>query len=329
MVFIFALVLAFIITFLMTPVLIYLAKTWQIFDVPDGRLKQHHNAIPYLGGIAVFTGVGISFFTISFFSNGSWALMAPILLLTVLLLFLGLWDDLYVLSPKSKLLGQLCAVSLCLLMNFAFGGDLCHRTIPELLLIILWFLTIINAFNLIDVMDGLTSIVVLMFSATSIFFALANQNYSLVILLLSLTGALLAFLFYNFPPAKIYLGDSGSLMLGGIIAYLPFTINWTTYNQFGFILPIVLLAVPLLELAGLIIIRSSKHLPIYLGSPDHFSHYLQKKGWSRQQILGLVVGCTGLLATVSWGFFLNAINLKSLLLLGAGFNLWWVWVIFF
>ncbi len=327
MVFIFAFILAFIITFLMTPVLIYLAKTWRIFDLPDGRLKQHHNAIPYLGGAAVFVGFVFSF--IFFSDHNLWALMAPVLLLAILLLFLGLWDDLYILSPKIKLLGQLVAVSLCLYVNFLLGGDLCNRTIIEMLLIVLWFLTVINAFNLIDVMDGLTSIVAIMFCATLIFFALSNQNYFLITLLISLIGALAAFLFYNFPPAKIYLGDSGSLMLGGLIAYLPFTINWTIYNQFGFILPIVLLGVPLLELAGLIIIRSYKHLPIYLGSPDHFSHYLQKKGWSRKQILGFTVCCASLLATVSVSFFLNIINLKSLILLGTVFNLGWGWLIFF
>jgi UDP-GlcNAc:undecaprenyl-phosphate GlcNAc-1-phosphate transferase len=329
MVFMLALVLAFIITFLITPGLIYLAKIWHIFDLPDGRLKQHHNAIPYLGGIAVFAGFMISFLTTSLVSYNLWALTAPILLLTILLLFLGLWDDLYILSPKIKLLGQLMTVILCLLSNFVLGGDLCNRTIIELVLIILWFLTVINAFNLIDVMDGLTSTVAIMFCATLIFFAINNQNYLLVTLLLSLIGALIAFLFYNFPPAKIYLGDSGSLMLGGLIAYLPFTINWTTYNKLGFIIPIVLLAVPLLELAGLITIRSYKHLPIYLGSPDHFSHYLQKKGWGRRQILAFIVCCASLFATVAWGFFLDTISFKTVVLLGAGFNLGWGWLIFF
>lgn len=322
-----ALVFAFLVTFLLTPILIYLAKIYHIFDLPDGRLKKHGNAVPYLGGLAVYLGFLSSIAL--FCKSNLWAHLAPILLLTTFLLFLGLWDDLYVLSPRIKLSGQIVAVGLCLLANFLLGGDLCYRTTTEMFLLILWFLTIINAFNLIDVMDGLASTVAIMFCAALIFFALINQNYLLVLLLCSLIGAIGAFLYYNFPPAKIYLGDSGSLMMGGLVAYLPFIVNWNTYNKLGFILPIVLLAVPLLELTGLIVIRCYKRLPIYLGSPDHFSHYLQRKGWGRKQIINLIICCAILFTVSSISFFLNLINASMLILMAVGFNFLWYWLVFF
>lgn len=328
----FIFITAFVITFLITPVLIYLAKKYQVCDLPDGQLKKQRAAVPYLGGVAVylgFVGASVFFYTSSLSSISSGVSWIPLWLLTTLLLFLGLWDDLYVLSPKTKLFGQILVVALCLIANIWLGGDLCNdRTTLEILLLVLWFLTIINAFNLIDVMDGLASTVAIMFCATLVYFALANQNYLLVQLLCSMIGAIGAFLYYNFPPARIYLGDSGSLMLGGLVAYLPFMINWTTNNKFGFVLPIILLAIPLLELTGLIVIRCYKRLPIYLGSSDHFSHYLQKKGWGRRQIIGLIVGCAILFTFSSISFFLNIISVSTLVMLGIGFNLLWCWLIF-
>ena len=89
------------------------------------------------------------------------------------------------------------------------------------------------------------------------------------------------FLYFNKTPAKIYLGDAGSLLIGGLLATIPFMIPWGTYTIFGFLTPVIILGVPLVEVASLIIIRTYKKIPFYFGSPDHFAHYLFDQGWTK------------------------------------------------
>ncbi|OQA33738.1 MAG: putative undecaprenyl-phosphate N-acetylglucosaminyl 1-phosphate transferase [Candidatus Dependentiae bacterium ADurb.Bin331] len=107
----------------------------------------------------------------------------------------------------------------------------------------------------------------------------------MALLLTSFLGPLGAFLWYNKPPAHIYLGDAGSLFIGGILATVPFLLKWSKYNIYGFAIPAIILAIPLLEVFFLIMVRSYKRIPFYKASPDHFALYLRNNGWSKNAIL--------------------------------------------
>ena len=149
-----------------------------------------------------------------------------------------------------------------------------------------------------------------------------------MIVLCSFLGALVAFLWYNKPPARIYLGDAGSLFIGGFLATVPFLLHWGTYNQYGYLAPIIILAIPLLECYSLILIRWYKGIPFYQGSPDHFCLYLQGGGWSKSVILTYVMALSGFAGCVALLFTIGKLSLGSTALLGLFFLLTWGGILF-
>lgn len=319
--------LAFVITLCLLPLCIYLAKHWQIIDQPDGQLKKHAQPTPYLGGLAVYGGlwgaVALCYRWFKLDFN-----LGPLFISTTALLLLGIWDDQRVLTPGVKLTGQLLITLLFLGANWYLMPESALGTSYSYLLLTGYFLAVINAVNLIDIMDGLagtaTSGALLIF----LLWALWGSANTVALLCLVGLGATLAFLVYNLPPAFIYLGDGGALLLGGYLAYLPYYLPVLRSHTGGWLLPLVALAVPLLELASLIVIRSCKQQPIYLGSPDHFALYLQAKGWSKRQILGWVLAGNLLLLLVSSLFYYELISWPVLLLSAIGF-LWGWWRLVF
>lgn len=292
-----ALITSFVATFFLTPRIITIAHRCNILDNPDGRLKTHSASVAYLGGVAVYGG----FIT-------ALTLVAPVdgiypffLIGLTFLLCVGLMDDLLPMLPGIKFFWQIVA-TLCFLKGGLYNKSAFFASLSPFLSFIylfasgFWILTCINAFNLIDVMDGLATTVAINATATFLCVALLLHNFSVALVLAAFLGALVAFLFYNKPPARIYLGDAGSIFIGGFMAIIPFMLSWGGCSMYGYCAPLIILAIPLLEVGGLILIRLYKGIPFYLGSRDHFSHYLQKKGWSRELILFFVTGIAFLLA---------------------------------
>lgn len=268
-------------TLFLVPYLCDVAQKLHIMDIPDGNIKNHKKATPYLGGIAVYLGL---FGTIFFFLPCDNYLLFLLFGLT-LLLFLGLIDDLWMITPSQKFMGQMLAAASFLGAGFSLK-EAFLSSIGNLTLSFFWILIVVNAFNLVDVMDGLATS--LAFSATFSFliFAYLFNLPQVAILLSAFMGALAGFFYYNKQPAKIYLGDAGALFIGGFLAVVPFYFNWGHYGgEYGFLVPVVVLAVPLVEVAALIAIRTYKRIPFYHGSPDHYCLYLQAKGWSVSEIL--------------------------------------------
>lgn len=289
---------AFFLGLYLVPVMIRAANKLRMLDHPDGKIKVHKNPVPYFGGLAVY----ISFISVLALVYPLDSILLWFLLGTTLLLFVGLIDDFNVLTPGQKLAGQIVAV-ICFLKG---GFSLKSRFFANYINMAasgFWMLSVINAFNLVDVMDGLAALLALIALGSFFIIALLVQNYLLSLLLLILLGSLFSFFLYNKPGAKIYLGDAGSLFIGGFVAATPLLIRWTQELNLhsalpGFahgsvlfetaisaMIPILLVGVPLLEVCSLVIIRKSKGLPFYAGSPHHFASYLQKKGWSPKKIL--------------------------------------------
>lgn len=319
----FALFFSFLLTTYLVPIFIALAQRLRFLDEPDGKIKQHKNPIPYLGGLAVYCGFlcGIAL-TIPFESN-----ITLLLVGSTLLLFVGLIDDLLVMKPYQKFFGQ-CLAALCFLKGGFYLKERFFYSFWHLPLSFLWIVSIINAFNLIDVMDGLSSSVAIM--AALVFFVIAfllNQVQEMI-LLAAFIGALLGFLWFNKPSARIYLGDAGALFIGGFLAIVPFLLNWGVYTDYGYLAPVIILAIPLIELATLIIVRTHKKIPFYNGSRDHFSCYLQDNGWSKKEILGYifsmscVLGCSALLLVT------NVISITQIPFFAGPFLGLWVIMLF-
>jgi len=275
---------------ILIPVMMRLAHRLQFLDTPDGAIKKHISQVPYLGGLAVY----LSFFLPVFLLISHTSFFLSFFASSTLLLFIGLYDDYFVLRPYQKFLGQLAPVILLL----SFGARL-HPLFFSHPIIILcaafWMLSIINAFNLVDIMDGLATI--LAFIAAGAFFTISlvlGDSY-LSIILLSFMGSLCAFFLYNKPPARIYLGDAGSLFIGGVIAAIPFFISWSSMHLEGFVAPFLILAVPFMiiavpsiEIFSLVVLRTWNRIPFYRASSHHFVHYLRRKQWSVHQILFFV-----------------------------------------
>ncbi len=314
----------FFATLFFTPFFRYVAHQLKILDSPDGKIKTHHKPTAYLGGLALFLGFAVSLlfplgylsFNFSFFVYG-----------LILLLIVGLVDDLYPITAGTKFFFQIGATYLFIKAGLVAQFALLPTAI-NFFISAFWMLTIINAFNLIDIMDGLASLVGIIIISNFVFVAWLLGYSSVVLLLTGFLGALLGFLFYNKPPATIYLGDAGSLFLGGLIATLPFMIKWHQLGSMGFLIPIILCVVPFLEVATLVVIRTSKKIPFWQASPDHFAQLLQCKGWPKRKILFYLLGIGFFQAVIVLGYIKNWLPGSLLLLLFFIFVLIWYFALF-
>ncbi len=298
--------ISFLLTLVTIPLFCKAAFFLKVVDIPDGKVKVHKKTTPYFGGVSIF----FSLLAVSFIANlfNSFHFLFNFIGITILML-IGLYDDIYVTKPLHKLFWQILVSILFLIggnaLKISFLSDYFSYAIT-----IFWFLTAINALNLVDIMDGLAGSISL-FGCIS-FFCLAyylNNNH-IMIWLSILIGSLLGFLWYNKPQAKIYLGDAGSLMLGGILSLLPFYfVTLNNFNDEGFFTGIIILGIPLMETFLLIIIRTYKNKPFYLGSQDHSVCYLRNKGWDDKKILYFFIFLSLCLGFVAQMFFYCKISL--------------------
>lgn len=318
-------------TFYLVPLIIQIAHRFKILDNPDGKLKQHKIPTPYLGGMAVYGGFITSIALVMPFCTD---FIFLVLGLTILL-FVGLIDDLLTLSPAQKFVGQTIG-GLCFLKGgfylksqFLLAYDASWMIIVIGLLSLLWILTIINSINLVDVMDGLATTIGFFCTMMFAFFSWHFHNPPAFLASMAFAGSLLAFFCFNKPKAQIYLGDAGSLLIGGFLAAVPSMISWGQYDSLGFLAPIIILFIPFAELATLILIRTFKGIPFYQGSPDHFSHYLSRAGWDTYSILIYVALWSGVLFFIAFGYISKAISLKIAILIGFSCVAIWWHILFF
>lgn len=298
--------LAFIFTAYLAPLCSALSTKLKILDIPDGLIKKHEKPIPYFGGIAIYIGFISALALLYPFENNIFLLLIGV----TLLLFIGLLDDIVRIKHYQKFFGQLIAVYCFLKSGIHLKEQFFLNHIINIPLSALWIASIINAFNLIDVMDGLATLVACGITVNLFIIAVLVQQFNLAILLSCFLGSLLGFYIYNKPPASIYMGDTGSLFIGGFLATIPFLIKWSYFaNTYGFFACVIILSIPLYEIVALICIRTLKGIPFYQASSDHFAHYLQHFGLSKKQILGSVVLTQIGLIAFSVLFVLNKISL--------------------
>lgn len=277
----------------LTPLMRQAALRFGIVDKPDGKLKNQKEPTPYLGGLAVYIAFLVSLaLTFKFEPD-----VLGLLLGGTLVLLLGLIDDLGVLSPYVKLLGQFLAAFVMVKAGIRIEISI----LPDWLSIplsLLWIVAITNAFNIIDIMDGLATGVACICCLVLFYVAIVNDRPMIAIMSASMAGALLGFLKFNFAPAKIYLGDMGSLFLGCMVGSLCMIGSYTSHNRLGFLIPIVILGVPIFDMLFVSYIRWRRGMSIFLGSPDHFALRLRKWRLSTRQTVLCSYGLGGLLGLV-------------------------------
>lgn len=299
MLYVFTFALSFILSLYLTPVMRGAALQFGIVDNPDGKLKRHKEPIPYLGGIAIY----LSFLLALAFSFKFDQEVLGLLLAGTIVLLLGLIDDLGFLKPWVKIAGQMVAV-LVLVRSGIFIKLIFLPTYVSIPLTFLWLVGMANAFNIIDVMDGLSAGVAFFASLAFFVVALINGRIMIAIVAITLAGSLLGFLRYNFTPAKIYMGDAGSMFLGLMIGALAMIGSYTEKNLLGFLAPVVILGIPIFDTLLVMFIRWRKKIPIFLGSPDHYALRLLAVGLSAKGVAWLsygaavVLGGLGLLVMI-------------------------------
>ena len=287
--------LAFLITFFAIPVIIQVAKDKKLFDEPDER-KVHKNVIPTLGGLGIFAGFIIA--TLMCVPSAISSELQYFAAATTVIFFLGIKDDILILSASKKFVGQLIAAGIIIkfggIQISNFHGFLGVYEIPHITGIIISLFTIIvitNSFNLIDGVDGLAGSLGLLTTLVfgSYFFYAGQLTYA--VMAFALSGSIIGFLIYNFSPAKIFMGDTGSLLLGLINSILVIKFINTAGNPasnfpiesapaIGF----SILMIPLfdtLRVFGLRIIQ--RRSPF---SPDrtHVHHFLLDLGLSHRMV---------------------------------------------
>ncbi len=225
----------------------------------------------------------------------------------VVLHLIGLFDDLRPLGPRVKLLGQFFAAGLIAIVGDIRFDFFIQNDFITTALSIFWMVVIINAFNFLDNMDGLSAGIAIICGAMILSAALAGGQIFVGAQLAIFIGVLCGFLVFNFAPAKIYMGDAGSLLIGLYLAAA--TIRTTYYyettangagNWYNTLMPLIVLAVPLYDFTSVVIIRLLQGRSPFVGDNQHFSHRLVARGMSRPQAvltIYLAAACTGIAAT--------------------------------
>ncbi len=262
----------------LTPLVRKGAIEFGVLDSPDGKLKRHKEPTPYLGGVAVYLAFLISLGMVFDFDKE----LLGMLLGGTIVTMLGLFDDLRVLTPGLKILGQLLAIWVL----FKSGATIQIASLPEwmtLLLTIGWVIIITNAVNILDVSDGVASGTAAIASLCLAIIALLNHRPLIASAALALSGSCAGFVWFNKAPAKIYLGDTGSMFIGFMLASLTMIGDYAANNTTALLAPLFILFVPIFEVAICSLARLAKGISPLKGSPDHQAIRLKNLGWSAQK----------------------------------------------
>ena len=304
LVFTIVLILAFLINGIATPLLIRLSHKHKWYDSIDER-KIHPDKMPRIGGVGIFIGFAAAAFVyvvgchvlhikeLNYLSKYSHLLMCIGFLIISLM---GLADDFYNLKAGLKFVIQIIAALCITLGGFRFTifsiawtpVAIELNTFWSHALTILWIISFCNAINLMDGMDGLAGGIASIGAVFYIIiFALAG-NFTAVAVSACILGSLVAFLVFNYPPAKIYMGDSGSLLLGFSMAVIPLIHNAPPVSTDVLFPALLIFIIPILDMVAAIIRRKRRGRPIFSPDREHLHHKLQDIGFTPNQVLAII-----------------------------------------
>ena len=294
-------VFAFAISYLLTPLMGWIAQKLNILDEPNSR-KVHTEAKPRIGGIAIYVAFLAVFYfahNMHLFTRGFENEFKGLLIGGLVVFITGLIDDIWGLKPWLKLLGQIIAALVLVFYGVKISLFITNSLVSTVITV-LWVVGITNAFNLLDNMDGLSAGVAGI-SALMFFIVYNGQGITdLSILMMILMGSIAGFLRFNFNPASIFMGDAGALFIGFIIAgtsSMGSYLKGSLMTHLPVIIPILILGVPIFDTLSVIYIRMRSKISIFAADKRHFSHRLVRLGMNQKQavlFIYLVSFCVGL-----------------------------------
>ena len=298
-------IISFIVTFVAIPSIIKVANIKNLFDDPEDNRKIHTTKVPTLGGIAIFAGITIAL--LFFIDINTFPALKYLIISLIILFFIGIKDDILMIAPYTKMLGQIVASFV-----IVFFGEIQITNLHGFFQIfeisqfvgiplsIFTVIVIINAINFIDGIDGLSASICIIISLTfgTWFYLVGEHDY--VLISLAIIGSLIAFLRYNFSNSstkKIFMGDTGSLIMGLLISVLVIAFNEKNIgledNPY-FILPAPsvsfgILIVPLFDMLRVMFIRILKRKHILYPDKNHIHHAFLELGFSHKQIVAIII----------------------------------------
>ncbi|MDR3274497.1 MAG: undecaprenyl/decaprenyl-phosphate alpha-N-acetylglucosaminyl 1-phosphate transferase [Endomicrobium sp.] len=282
--------ISFLLSFVTTPLCRFIAVKLNIIDNPISDIKTHKIKTPYLGGIAIALGWAASLILIRIITNFPTLTLRNIrgLIYGALMVSgLGLVDDIKFkgLGFKSKLIIQFLAAATVVFL-FDIRINFISIYWISCFISIVWMIGITNAFNILDIIDGLSSGIALIASLAFLFISLPTKMIYVNFCSIALAGAILGFLPFNLSNSKkIFMGDTGSLFIGFILASIAMGTSYTSVNEIGLFAPLIILVIPIYETILVSFFRIKKGRPPFLGSKDHYALRLEKMGFSRKKIL--------------------------------------------
>jgi UDP-GlcNAc:undecaprenyl-phosphate GlcNAc-1-phosphate transferase len=273
-----------------TPLAISFGRRVGIIDRPkdeQGREKIHKVPVPRSGGFAIYLSLLVVFLTLGNFTSKTIGLI-----IGASIIFFGMsLDDKFHLSVAKKFLIQFSAAAVVILFGIKFDfvtNPFTHKIVYlgwwGILFTLIWIVGITNALNFIDGLDGLASGVAAISSLTLTFVALYKGDIAIALLLLAISGSLIAFLIYNFHPARVFLGDSGAELLGFLLATISVIGAYKTATLFIMAVPLFTLGIPITEVFTSILRRAKEDVSPFHYDTDHIHYKLLKKGWSQRKI---------------------------------------------
>lgn len=304
---------AFVVTYAMVPVAKRIAKLCGAIDYPGNR-RVNTEPIPRCGGIALYLGLVAGVFTI--FVGVRWAgwelrdlytisnVDFIMLYIGVTVMFaVGLVDDITQLGPAVKFGGQIIAALLVVLSGVSIGtirmvgsGDYVPLGWLDIPLSVLYLLVFVNIMNLIDGLDGLASGITIIVAAALTFLVVLRGSMTLLFMCVALIAVCLAFLRYNFYPASIFMGDSGSLTLGLVLGIISVSGIVRTQSLIIMLVPLAIAGVPVVDTLSAIIRRLRGHQKIQQADMEHVHHKLMKAGFGQRRAVAILWLCSAGLA---------------------------------
>lgn len=281
---------------ILTPVVVRFASKNGFLDMPVYELQIHKQPVPLLGGLAIFMSFIVAIITASLILDFEMLSVTSVVIGGTIIFIVALWDDIRGVSPYIRLFAQVSSA-----LIIAMGGfqmRVFNSGLLNLLLTIFFVAGACNSINLLDGMDGLASGVGIIVGMGFLMLSILSGNTIGMIFSMIIVGVLAGFLLYNFHPARIFLGDSGSNFIGFCLAFLAIDFSRRNPGWEGLFIPIVLMTVPILDTALAITRRLLSRRSIFAGNPYHFYDWFLQKGLTQRKVALIVYGI-GLLLTIS------------------------------
>ena len=329
-----ALLSAAIVSCVATPLVKVLAVKYGAVDVPKDNRRMHDHPIPRMGGLAIFIGFMASMFLFMNLDAPKIGMLAG----AVIIVILGVLDDKYALPAKPKFLVQIIAAVIAVMAgnridvlsnpNIFSSEAVWHLGWLAYPVTVIWIVAITNAVNLIDGLDGLACGVSTISSATMLMIAMRFSELDVAVMMAALVGACVGFLPYNFNPAKIFMGDTGSTFLGFVMATVSVNGMFKQYAFISFVVPFLVLGLPIFDVCFAVVRRVSHGQSPMQPDRGHVHHRLIAMGFSQKQAVGVLYVISAILGLSAVVLAVSDAVKAMLFLLAMGVTVALAWRIF-